>query len=250
MTRALISERLAPFVTVDTGGGPIRVFTPTGRSLQDPWKFFTSEPETIRWLNELPQDEVLWDIGANIGVYTLYAAKTRGMRVLAFEPSAASYACLVRNLELNGLGDRVSAYCLAFDDATKLDNLNMANTAAGHSMHAFGQDHTVRGAITATFRQAAIGFSIDDFCRLFSPPPPAHIKLDVGSIELKILRGATRTLSTHVKTVMVETDDHDGDRSARAPFREFFSTLGFAEDTAFEALGAVRNVLFRRTARV
>ena len=45
----------------------------------------------------MPADAVLWDIGADIGSYALYAAK-RGVRVLAFEPSAATLYALTRNI--------------------------------------------------------------------------------------------------------------------------------------------------------
>ena len=163
-------------------------------------------------------DEVLWDVGANTGIYALYAAKVRGVRVLAFEPSAATYALLVRNIELNGLSGLVDAYCLAFDAKTRLDYLHMAHTEGGHSMHAFGQKETSLGAIDAVFRQSVAGFTIDAFSELFAPPPPANILLDVDSIELAVLQGAARTLANHVRTVMVEiqgTNRSDGGGSDR-----------------------------------
>ncbi len=242
MTRALVSERLAQTVTVATVGGPIHFLTPSGRALHDPWTLYRSEPETIRWLDALAPDEVLWDIGANIGVYALYAAKARGLRVLAFEPSAASFAVLMRNIELNGLGGRIDAYCLAFDAATRLDYLHMAATEAGHSMHSFGTDETSRGMIEAKFRQSVPGFTVDGFCELFRPPPPGHIKLDVDGNEAAVLQGAAKTLATTVKTALVEIDSEHIGRDIRLAL----APLGFVEDAAFAVQGARRNVLFRR----
>jgi FkbM family methyltransferase len=247
ITRALVSERLAPELTVATAGGTIRFYTPTARSLHDPSKIFSDEPETIRWLNGLPKDDILWDIGANVGVFTLYAARARGLRVVAVEPSASSYAVLVRNIEINRLDGRVDAYCLAFDETRRLDYLHMAATEAGHSMHAFGQTRSVLGEIPVVFRQAVLGISVDEFRTLFAPPPPRHIKLDVDSIELEILRGAAQTLQTEVETVLVEVDGTD--RAATGDsIRGFLQSLGFAEDAEFMAKGARRNVLFRRGA--
>ena len=241
MTRALVSERLAQTVTAATAGGPIQFLAPSGRALHDPWALYENEPETIRWLDGMAPGEVLWDIGANIGVYALYAAKARGLRVLAVEPSAASFAVLMGNIELNGLGGRIDAYCLAFDRTTRLDYLHMAATAAGHSMHSFGTTETSRGMIEAKFRQAVPGFTIDGFCALFRPLPPSHIKLDVDGNEAAVLRGAEATLASSVKTALIEIDSEALGRDIRA----ILKPLGFVEDTAFAALGARRNVLFR-----
>lgn len=242
MTRALVSERLVQSVTIETTSGPIRFVTPTGRSMHDPWSLYNNEPETIRWLDSLPAGAVLWDIGANVGTYALYAARARGLRVLAFEPSASSHAVLVRNIEASGLGDRVNAYCLAFDATSRLDYLHMEATEAGHSMHAFATDQTVHGKVNPKFRQSVPGFAIDQFCELFAPLPPEHIKLDVDGNEPAILRGATATLSTHVQTVLVEIDNPDAGSAIRA----CLAPLGFTEDAEFTALPARRNVLFRR----
>ena len=242
-TRALVCERLAPSITVATPAGPLQFYAPSARALHDPANFGRDEPETVRWIDGLPREEVLWDIGANIGTYALYAAKTRGMRVLAFEPSASSYAVLVRNVEINALADLVDSYCLAFDERTRLDHLHMAHTEAGHSLHAFGQDETIGGKLALVFRQSVPGFSVDSFCEIFAPPPPDHIKLDVDSIELAILRGATRSLVMQVKSLLVEIDS-----AAQRPsgIREFLAGIGFAEDADFMAAGARRNVLFRK----
>ncbi len=245
ITRALVAERLQPTISVSTKAGELRFFAPTARSLHDPWHLSEGEPETIRWLDSLPPGQVLWDIGANIGIYSLYAAKCRGMQVFAFEPSAASYAVLVRNMEINRLDQRINAYCLAFDASDRLDYLYMANTGAGHSMHAFGQTTSVEGEINAVFRQSVLGFSVDSFCDFFQPSPPDHIKLDVDSIELKVLEGARRTLATTVRSVLVEIDESQGPARG-GDIERLLGSLGFARDAAFANQDCRRNVLFRK----
>lgn len=244
-TRSLVSENLSQYVTVETRAGPLRFFCPSARSLHDPLALHTGEPETIAWIDGLPSGEVLWDIGANVGTYALYAARTRKIKVLAFEPSAATYAVLVRNVEINRIENLIEPYCLAFDEKTHLDHLYMAHTEAGHSMHAFGQKETVEGALNTVFRQAVTGFSIDDFIGIFQPPPPHHLKLDVDSIEEKILRGAADTLKNHVKSVLVEIDG-TARAEGGAGIRRILSASGFREETDF-CPDARRNVLFRRS---
>ena len=245
-TKALAAGQLTQTIRVPTGRGDMFVFCPSARALHDPQGFGKDEPETISWIDQhIEPGETLWDIGANIGLYTLYAALHPQVTVLAFEPSASSFATLVRNLELNTMGDRVAAYCLAFSDTTKLDALHMANTESGHSMHAFGQTETVEGPVDTHFSQAVMGFSVDGFRDHFGLSAPDHIKLDVDSIEIKILKGAAKTLP-HVRTVMVETygtDRPDGSNE----IADLLDTAGFRLSDATPP-GQGRNQLFLNSA--
>ena len=244
-TRILVSEYLSQTISAETEAGPLRFYGPTARSLHDPYSLHTSEPETISWIDGLHPNDVLWDVEANVGMYALYAAKVRRMKVLAFEPSAASYAVFVSNIEINKLDGLVDPYCLAFDEITHLDHLFMAHTEAGHSMHAFGQAATFDGELDTVFRQAVPGFAIDDFIDIFQPPPPDHIKLDVDSIEEKILRGAEKTLRSHVKSVLVEVAESTRP-DIGAGIRGALSDVGFVEETDF-CKDTRNNVLFRRS---
>ncbi len=232
---ALASERLQQVRTIRTARGDLAICCPTARALHDPLNFSGDEPETIAWIDEFIGDgEVMWDIGANIGLYALYAALGPGIRVLAFEPGAGSFAALMRNVELNAMNDRIAAYCLAFDEATGLDRLHMMNTGAGHSMHAFGAPENARGKMTPVFSQPTLGFTIDDFCRIFEAPPPDHLKLDVDGNEAKIIRGGRQTLAG-AKTVLVEIEEGTGAVALEA--------FGFRAADEFNREGA-RNRLF------
>jgi len=233
-TRALVAEALTQRVTVATPAGELLVECPSARALHDPQGFGQDEPETVAWIMGLPDDAVLWDIGANIGLYSLLGAK-RGLSVLAFEPSASSFAAMVRNIEINGFDDRISAYCLAFAGETSLVTLNMASTVAGHSMHSIE-------AREGGFRQAVPGFTVDDFMAHFAPPPPDAIKLDVDGIEPAILNGARATLFTHVREVLVEIDGANAAAGGNG-IPEILAECGFRE-VALD--GAARNRRFVR----
>lgn len=237
-TRLMIAENLTE--TIDVGG--MKFYSPTARSTHDTNAVLDdAEPETIRWLDGIAEDSVLWDIGANVGAFTIYAAVRRRLRVIAFEPGAQSFAALTRNIELNDLAGQADAYCVALADETKLDYLHMANTGAGHSMHAFGSSETVNGTIVPVFRQAVPGFTADRFAEIFDVPRPQHIKLDVDSIELAILRGAAGLLRDSVESILVEVHGHDnGDE-----VRRFLNELGFDEDNPADG-NAIRNSVFRK----
>jgi len=182
---------------------------------------FSKEPETIDWLNQIQPDEVLWDVGANVGVYTIYAAARRGARVLAFEPLASNYHVLNMNIELNGLAQRAKAYCLAFAEHTACDVLNVRNSGAGQAQCSFEEAINDDGKqFKPKFLQGMIGYSIDDFVERFNPDFPDHMKVDVDGIEDKIIAGARKTLrDARLKTLSIElnterTDIVDGIRSA------------------------------------
>ena len=51
--------------------------------------FSSKEPETLDWIDSMQDGGILWDVGANIGVYSLYAGKSKNAKVFSFEPSAS-----------------------------------------------------------------------------------------------------------------------------------------------------------------
>ena len=104
----------------------------------------TKEPETLEWINTFEDADVLWDIGANVGVYSLYAALRR-LTVLAFEPSSANSYVLSRNVEINKMDDRVSTFCLAFNNMTKWDLLYMSDTQFGGALSSFSHPVDIHG---------------------------------------------------------------------------------------------------------
>lgn len=59
--------------------------------------FSTKEPETLEWIDSIPTGSVVWDIGANVGIYSCYAAKQRNCTVFSFEPSIFNLEFLARN---------------------------------------------------------------------------------------------------------------------------------------------------------
>ena len=93
--------------------------------------FSTKEPETLEWIDSMPDGSVVWDIGANVGIYSCYAAKHRNCRVFAFEPSVFNLELLARNIFLNELTERVTIVPLPLSDKLSLNGLNMTSTVLG-----------------------------------------------------------------------------------------------------------------------
>jgi FkbM family methyltransferase len=93
--------------------------------------FSTKEPETLEWIDTFPLGSVVWDIGANIGLYSCYAAKMRDCKVYAFEPSVFNLDLLARNIFLNGLTEKVVMVPLPLSDKLAINRLKMTNTERG-----------------------------------------------------------------------------------------------------------------------
>ncbi|NQU58109.1 MAG: FkbM family methyltransferase [Rhodospirillales bacterium] len=208
LVRALAIEGFYQDIPVKTDLGTLKFHITNRQTLVIPAEFDAYEPETLEWIKGFPKGAVLWDIGANIGAFSLYAALMPETRVLAFEPAAATYAVMVKNIEINAMSERISTYPVALSDETQLGAFNMASTQAGGFMHAFEETTNVHDEVIAIrFSQATVGFTIDDFIRLFAPPKPTHIKLDVDSTEAKIIEGGKGLLSEgSVKSVYIELE--------------------------------------------
>ena len=169
--------------------------------------FSTKEPETLEWIDRVPTGSVLWDIGANIGLYTCYAGKARGCRVFAFEPSVFNLELLARNIFLNQLTDRVTIIPLPLSEALALNTLNMTTTQWGGAMSTFGQAYGHDGQpMNKVFEFPTIGLSMVDVVERLQIPPPTFIKMDVDGIEHLILKGGAPVLKG-VKEILIEIND-------------------------------------------
>jgi len=192
---------------------------------------FTKEPDTLAWIATFAPGDVLVDVGANVGMYTVWAAKTRGAQVIAFEPEAQNYSLLNRNIFLNALGERVKAYCLALSDTAGLSELHLAVVLAGGSCHQLGErvDFKHEPAQPA-FSQGCVAARLDDLVAAGAVPQPTHIKIDVDGFEPKVVHGAAGAVrDPRLRSLLIEVNHNLADH--RAMVAEL-TALGFRHDPA------------------
>lgn len=194
--------------TIDAHGHPIRFFEQGAG-----WRYDTlleKEPETIDWIDSFVPGDTLWDIGANVGIYSIYAG-VKGIRTFGFEPHFANYHQFCTTIALNGLQDVVTPLCLAFAEDKSIAEMNLASLDIGTSMSNFGEALDFRGQpFEPAFRQGMIGYDIDSFITDFGMEVPTHLKIDVDGIELPIVRGARRTLAdARLQSVSIELIESD-----------------------------------------
>lgn len=241
----MAAQLLKVGVTRITDMGEVKFEATARASFRKAWAVGHNEPDTLEWIRAMPGKSVFWDIGANIGTFSLYAAQLDDVYVVAFEPSANSYSELSNNINLNRKSSRIVSYCIALSGETKLDVLNMSSMDAGRAFNGFGTEvNQFEERIDTRFRHGAVGFAVDDFAKQFSPPLPTHVKIDVDGIEADILRGGRRTFSDpSVRSMIVEIEGNlDSPRN-----REIFSLMeemGFAARP--KASSEYRNVVFDR----
>ena len=182
------------------------------------WRTYNEkEPETLDWMDQrLGAGDVFFDIGANIGVYTLYAAlRHPGARVVAFEPEYGNLHLLRDNLVDNGLQDRVEVYALALSDRSGVSHLHLQDLTPGTSLHTESRDrlHRTLAGRPVVGREGICVMTLDAFCDETGLSPQA-LKIDVDGSEPCVLAGARRTLgSTALRSVLLEMPN---DASARA----------------------------------
>lgn len=166
---------------------------------------FTKEPCTIAWIDTFQPGDVLWDIGANMGGYAVWAGKHKGTEVYAFEPEADTYAVLCRNLRQNNIHGL--AYCLAMTDTLVLSTLFLSKAEAGGSCHSFGQNVGPDLQPRDGLKQGAVGMTLDQVMDLV--PLPHHVKIDVDGFEHLVLAGGKRLLAhDHLKSLLIEVNTH------------------------------------------
>jgi FkbM family methyltransferase len=180
--------------------------------------FSSKEPETLEWIDGLAEESVLWDIGANIGLYSCYAAKRRRCHVFAFEPSVFNLELLARNVWANQLTDRVTLLPLPLSDRRTSSTFNMTSTEWGGALSTFDQTYTHDGsALKKVFEFRTVGVSMDDALNLLGLRQPDYIKMDVDGIEHLILKGGGVVLQ-NVKGVIVEINEDFAKQTREAAF--------------------------------
>ena len=158
--------------------------TSAGRALT----VLTKQPATIKWIDSFAPDSVFWDIGASVGVFSLYAALTVDTKVVAFEPAAVNYYLLSANCEANKLYDRVDCLLVGLGRQRSVARLEASQFRPARSFSFRGKRDEPYEA-----RQAAIVLSIDELVEDYGLPCPNYIKIDAPGASEDIIAGAVRT---------------------------------------------------------
>lgn len=245
-----LRRRLAPVTRRKVGAVSIRLRLSSENEHYRAETYATKEPETIAWLTEELRDEdVFYDVGANIGLYALFAAKLRpSSRVYAFEPESHNFSALCRNALLNGAAN-LTPCAFPLSDQEGFALFHVYDIEPGSSLHALGGASPFRMR-EAVLREGVLSTTLDALVARHGLPAPSLLKIDVDGIEEKILAGAARTLASGaIRSVLVEAT---GEPSAEGSWAErTLAPHGFVlartSEWTLEVAGMKsQNLIFRR----
>jgi FkbM family methyltransferase len=214
-------------------------FLENSHCLQRYKTILTKEKKTIQWLNKIKQNEILWDIGANIGIYSLYASKIRNAKVVCFEPMSNSYNTLIKNIEINALNKKILAYPVA------LGAVNEPGFSIYESNHSASARHVItNNNIQLRKKFESIIILKPNFFKKL--PKPTHIKIDTDGNEINILNNLNKILmSKYVKEICLEIEQDSNFENNKTIIKKFLKKFNF-ENYDYEKLSIGFNFFFKK----
>jgi FkbM family methyltransferase len=264
-------QSIQPVAAIETRHGNLLCKCGHGRLLWRARTFHTEEPETVQWLDSIKQQDCLWDVGANVGLYSIYAAKFKKCKVYAFEPESQNFALLVENIALNNVSANCQPACIAISEKTGLGNLRVRYITKGGAYNLFatpelggkGQDlpQSVQAVVQgdsdkSTIQQMVCGVSLDDLFIQHELEAPTHLKIDVDGLEPWIIQGAQKLLDAQrLQTILIEINRKSNrdmaipDILAKKGFRLTSERCNWLsrEDRSKENLLPATNMIFSRS---
>lgn len=176
--------------------------------------FYTKEPDTIKWLNsEGEKNKILYDIGANIGLYSIYYSKKHNAKSYSFEPSFKNLDILTRNIKLNNLQKLVTVIPNAVTKKNKISNFFQLNYIPGYAGATF-DDQFNKTRMKTFYKKEfnpieylTLGTNLDILIKNNIIKKPDLIKIDVDGNELEVIKGMTSLLKKNKNiSILIEID--------------------------------------------
>jgi len=176
--------------------------------------FSQKEPETLEWIDNFDSNgkTIFWDIGANIGLYSIYAAtKFDSLDIFAFEPSTSNLRVLSRNISLNNFEKKIK---IVTQPLSNIENqfsfFNESNFKEGGALNTFQENYNFTGkSFKVENNYQILGTSINKLIGEKILELPDFIKIDVDGIEHLILKGGNNFLKDKkIKSILVEVNEN------------------------------------------
>lgn len=150
----------------------------------------------------LAPGDVFYDVGANVGFFSMLAARAVSPtgRVEAFEAVPDNARCVEANASRNGF-DHVGVHPVAVGREAGTATLNLARHPGGAVLASAGVPPDAAGTIDVPV------VVLDELVERGELAPPTLVKIDVEGAEEAVLAGLYRTLEAHHPAVVLEVDD-------------------------------------------
>ena len=211
---------------------------PFKMSLSDPislWRaetFWFKEPETIEWLKffgnrEYPHSITLVDVGANIGIYTLYwCSLNSNLRTICIEPFDENYKLLVGNVNMNDFTDRVKFIKQPLSSQKKYGIYDISDKRPGSSSFKFNSKDIQDSVNSKLIESLTLDILLNKVVG------QKILKIDVDGNDFDILQGAEESLiSKDIVSVLIESPEMQ-----QYEIGNFLARFGFKPDYRFNNL--------------
>ena len=176
--------------------------------------FFSKEPETLEWIDSFKKNQeiIFWDIGANIGLYSLYTClKHSNSNIIAFEPSTSNLRVLSRNISMNNFENKIKIVPMPLNK--KENNFSLmyeSDFIEGGALNSFDKELNFEGKkFQSDLKYNVIGTSINYLLQNKIIQIPDYIKIDVDGLEHLILEGADQFLNNKkIKSLSIEINEN------------------------------------------
>ena len=175
--------------------------------------FFTKEPETLNWIDNFEDKEnlIFWDIGANIGLYSIYNSIRNPKSItFSFEPSSSNLRVLTRNISINNLEKNIHVVPMPLTNNKNIfSEMNEGDFVEGGALNSFGVEYNYSGNdFTPIMKYRVLGTSMNYLIENSILDVPDYIKIDVDGIEHLILQGGDRFLyDKKIKSILIEVNE-------------------------------------------
>ena len=176
--------------------------------------YFSKEPETLEWIDSFEKKEnlIFWDIGANIGLYSIYnSLKNPKSTTIAFEPSSSNLRVLTRNISINNLEKNIKVVPIPLTNKENIfQEMNEGHFIEGGALNSFGEKFDFEGKeFKPTMKYNLLGTTMNYFIENSILDIPDYIKIDVDGIEHLILEGGDKFLNDKkVKSLSIEINEN------------------------------------------
>jgi FkbM family methyltransferase len=199
-------------VVLPTTNGELYFRCPNALTLRRAYTLYLKEAGTIAWLDgALGPGDIFLDIGANVGIYSLYAAQRIGQHghVYAVEPHLRNAVSLIDNIAANGFADRVTVLTCALAERARSARFHYEEWLPGSSRSQLADtisEHTNAKSTGGGISELKVAQSVDSLVAQGAIRTPNAVKIDVDGIEPSILAGMQTTLTSagRPRTLQVE----------------------------------------------
>lgn len=165
------------------------------------------------------KNPIVIDIGANIGAFSIFAYKiNKECRVFAFEPERSNYKLLIRNIEANGLQNKIFTFEKAVFGSRGIRKLNVLHEGSGKNSMVYDLGNgTTEDVMCVTLEDIFVENDLGG-CDL--------LKIDCEGSEYDLLLNTPREVFKKIKIIFLEL--HQAPGHTHDELKDFLKSMGYS----------------------